>query len=79
MTRDELLAAAQAELRKHDFSTFVANPPSIAEGGKGVVVPGCSHCRVRVSTISQFVEHLAVDVLPNIVDDAIGLREPGME
>ena len=79
MTRDELLAAAQSELRKHDFSTFVDHSPSVAQGGKGVVVPGCPNCEKRLGTISQFIEHLAVDVLPGFFDDDFGLREPGME
>jgi hypothetical protein len=47
--------------------------------GNGVAVPGCPNCRKRLHTIAQFVEHLANDVLPDIVDDAIGLKEPGME
>jgi len=79
VTRDELLAAAQTELRKHDFSTYIENPPSIANGGSGVVVPGCPHCAKRLSTISQFIEHIAVDVVPAFFDEEFGLREPGME
>ena len=34
------------------------------QGGRGVVVPGCSLCRKRLNTSSQFVDHLANDVLP---------------
>lgn len=79
VTREQKIAAAQTELRKHDFSTFVENPPSIAKGGMGAVVPGCPHCEKRLSTISQFIEHLAVDVLPGFFDEDFGLREPGME
>jgi hypothetical protein len=79
VTCDELLAAAQSELRKHDFSTFVDHSPAVAQGGKGVVVPGCPHCEKRLGTISQFIEHLAVDVVPAFFDEEFGLRESGME
>src|SRR5260370_16566663 len=30
-----LLRALQQEIRRHDFSCFVDQPPSVAEGGKG--------------------------------------------
>jgi hypothetical protein len=33
----------------------------------------------RLNTISQFIEHLAVDVVPAFFDEEFGLREPGME
>ena len=38
MLKSELLAAIQREIHSHDFSHFVDEPPSIAEGGKGIVV-----------------------------------------
>jgi hypothetical protein len=41
MLKSELLRAIQQEIHRHDFSHFVENPPSVAQGGKGVVVPGC--------------------------------------
>jgi hypothetical protein len=47
---------------------FVDEPPSIAQGGKGVVTPGCPACEKRIYTNSQFVQHLAVEVLPGVVD-----------
>ena len=40
MLKPELLAALQKEIYRHDFSQFVDEPPTIAEGGKGVVVAG---------------------------------------
>jgi hypothetical protein len=40
------------------MDTFVVNPPSIAQGGKGVVVPGCSICKVRMETHTQFMRHV---------------------
>ena len=30
------------------------NPPSTAQGGKGVVVPGCPPCLKRINTMAQF-------------------------
>jgi len=33
-----LLSAIQKEIQRHDLSYFVDNPPSVAQGGKGVVV-----------------------------------------
>lgn len=69
------LKEAQAELQRHTFDFFVDNPPSIAEGGKGVVTPGCPACRKRLQTVNQFVSHLAEDVLPVFLSE----REPGEE
>jgi hypothetical protein len=63
-----LLAAIQQEIRRHDFSHFVDNPPSMAQGGKGVVVPGCPHCRKQINTIGQFLDHLADDAMPALLD-----------
>jgi hypothetical protein len=42
MFKSELLAALRKEIHRHDFSHFVDEPPSIAQGGKGVVVAGLS-------------------------------------
>jgi hypothetical protein len=33
-------SGGQEEIHKHDFSHFIDEPPSVAQGGKGVVVPG---------------------------------------
>jgi hypothetical protein len=63
-----LLAAIQQEIRRHDFATFVDRPPSVAQGGMGVVVPGCPLCRKRINTRPQFLDHLANDVLPPLLD-----------
>jgi len=41
MLKSELLRAIQQEIQRHDFSHFVENPLAVAQGGKGVVVPGC--------------------------------------
>jgi len=49
MTKAELLRALQTEIHRHTFDYFVENPPSMAEGGKGVVVPGCPPCQKRIN------------------------------
>jgi hypothetical protein len=38
----KLLSEIQAEIYRHDFNTFVDEPPSVAQGGRGVVVLGAS-------------------------------------
>jgi hypothetical protein len=45
-----------------------SEPPSIAQGGKGVVVPGCPACKKRINTTSQFLDHLAYDAIPPLID-----------
>ncbi len=39
MQKSVLLRALQQEIRRHDFNYFVDQPPSVAQGGRGVVVP----------------------------------------
>jgi hypothetical protein len=63
-----LLAAIQKEIQRHDLSYFVDSPPSVAQGGKGVVVSGCPTCRKRINTVIQFLDHLANDVMPALID-----------
>jgi hypothetical protein len=63
-----LLRAIQQEIRRHDFNYFIHEPPAIAQGGKGVVVPGCPVCMKRINTMSQFLDHLADDVLPALIE-----------
>jgi hypothetical protein len=46
----------------------VDTPPSIAQGGNGVVTPGCPACRKRLFTMANFMDHLADDVLPPLSD-----------
>jgi hypothetical protein len=64
MRKSALLAAIQQEIQRHDFSYFVENAPSIAEGGKGVVVSGCPSCRKRINSMRQFLDHLCNDAMP---------------
>ena len=66
-----ILKAAQRELSRHSWEHFVDNPPSIAQGGKGVVVPGCPACSKVINTTNGFVEHLANDVLPGILETVV--------
>jgi hypothetical protein len=68
MLKSELLRLLQREIRKHDFDYFVDEPPSFAQGGRGVVVPGCPACRKQFQTMSQYLDHLADDVLPKVID-----------
>jgi hypothetical protein len=68
MKKSELHAALRKEIHRHDFSTFVDEPPSVAQGGKGIVTPGCPACKKRFGTMPQFLDHLTDDVLPAILD-----------
>ena len=58
MLSETILAIIRHEMHRHRFDTFVDEPPSIAQGGKGIVVSGCSLCRVQFRTTEQYVEHL---------------------
>lgn len=58
MKKSELLRALQGEIRSHTFDYFVENPPAMANGGHGVVVPACPACRKRINTMAQFLDHL---------------------
>jgi hypothetical protein len=73
MLSETIIAIIQAEMRRHKFDTYVDEPPSVAHGGKGVVVPGCSICRVRLNTAGQFVDHLSEAVVRAVHEVA---REP---
>jgi hypothetical protein len=66
-----LIAAIQSELRRHSWDTFVDQPPSIAHGGEGIVVVGCPACRKKLYTVSQFIEHLARDVIPKVIQSEL--------
>jgi hypothetical protein len=68
MLKSALLAAIQWEIYRHDFGTYIENPPTIAQGGKGVVVPGCPACKKRIHSMNEFLHHLAEDVMPQLLD-----------
>jgi hypothetical protein len=77
MDKAKIVLTAKKELMRHLWDSFVDEPPSVAEGGKGVVVEGCPRCRMLLNTTDQYLRHLADDVLPKILDrvlaDATGL------
>jgi hypothetical protein len=58
------------------FSTFVDGEKTVAQGGNGVVVPGCPKCKKRFVTMPQFLDHLAHDVIPALVDRLAAEAEP---
>ncbi len=67
MKKSDLLHALQSEIRRHRFDTFLGEKPSMANGG-GVAIPGCSACQKRINTMAQFLDPLADDVLPGVVE-----------
>ena len=40
----------------------------MAQGERGIVTPGCPNCKKRFGTMPQFLDYLAHDVLPPLVD-----------
>lgn len=68
MQKSALLAAIQKEIHRHDFSYFVDESPSVAQGGKGIVVAGCPTCKKRINTMTQFLVHLTQDAMPALID-----------
>jgi hypothetical protein len=73
MDKAKILAAAKTELCRHSWNTFVDEPPTVAQGGKGVVIPGCPLCKKRINTEAQYLRHLADDVLPVILRQAFAI------
>jgi hypothetical protein len=70
--KSALLLAIQKEIHRHDLSYFVSDPPSVAQGGRGVVVSGCPACRKRINTMTQFLDHLTQDAMPALIDQLTG-------
>jgi hypothetical protein len=68
---DAKLQAAQEELMRHHWDTFSTQPLTIAQGGTGVIVPGCVACKKLLYTNNQYLSHLALDVLPEILEKAM--------
>ena len=50
------------------FGKEVDTPPSIAQGGNGVVTPGFPACQKRLFTMANFMDHLADDAGTFVVD-----------
>jgi hypothetical protein len=55
------------------LQTYQVRDKSIAEGGRGVVIPGCEPCKKRINTEAQLLQHLADDVLPVILRKAFAI------
>ena len=70
MDKAKILQEAKAELERHVWVAFVEGKATVALGGTGVVVSGCEACRERFGTNSQYLRHLADDVLPAIIEGA---------
>jgi hypothetical protein len=68
MLKSELLNAIQKEIRRHHFDTFMDEPPSIAQGGHGVMTPGCKTCRKNLFTTPEFIDHICNDALPKLIE-----------
>ena len=69
-TKTQNFSISKDELMRHTWDTFVDEPPSVAAGGNGVVIPGCPACRKRINTNDQYLRHLSDDVLPIILRKA---------
>ena len=68
MQQSVLLRELQKEIRRHDLSTFVEDPPSVAQGGKGVTVPGGPCCKETMRHNRTVLDHLTNDVLPTVIN-----------
>jgi hypothetical protein len=77
MDKHKMLAEAKAELERHVWGTFVEGRASVTLGGTGVIVSGCEACRKRFGTNSQYLRHLADDVLPGIIEGAFSAGRKG--
>ena len=69
-TKTRIFQSAKSELMRHGWDVYTDNPPSVVEGGIGVVVPGCTACKKRINTSDQYLRHLSDDVLPIILRKA---------
>ena len=54
-TKVRIFQSAKNELMRHVWDTFVNDPPSVAQGGSGVVIPRCPACHKRLYTVGQFL------------------------
>jgi hypothetical protein len=71
MDREKIIQEAKAELERHIWGRFVEGKATVALGGPGIVVSGCEACRKRFGTNSQYLRHLADEVLPGIIESAL--------
>ena len=77
MLKYKLLDAIQKEIYRHDFGTFVDEPPLTSQG-QGVVVAGCPACRKRLQSMNEFLDHLAKDAMPSLLDRLSSEKAEGM-
>jgi hypothetical protein len=59
MDRAKLLEIVRSEFHKHRFDFYAESVP---HSNRPVIVPGCPLCKVRLQTVSQFVDHLCEKV-----------------
>ena len=57
---EALIAMVQKEILRHSWSYFSIN----ANAERKITVSGCPVCKVELTTTTQFVEHIANDVVP---------------
>jgi hypothetical protein len=76
----------EADVQKSDLLAAKRNSPSrpfvfcgqstmSRTGRKGVVVSGCPACEKRINTMTQFLDHLANDVMPALIDRLVTNRK----
>lgn len=65
--RARILLAAKSEMHRHRWDFFVDRLSS-GQDGKEIRVLGCMGCRKRLSTTSEFVDHLYEVALPRIIE-----------
>lgn len=59
MDRTRILEIVRAEFHKHHFDYYAE---SVSGSNRKNTVPGCTICKVRLHTVSQFVDHLEAKV-----------------
>jgi hypothetical protein len=68
MMDDTRLQAAQEELMRQHWDVFRTEALTVAHGGTAVIVPSCVACRKLLYTSNQYLSHLVLDVLPNVLE-----------
>jgi hypothetical protein len=51
------------EILRHDFDCFVGNKAATA-----LSCHGCPACKKRINTMNQFLDHLAEDAMPALIE-----------
>jgi hypothetical protein len=70
MDKAEIVAAVQKEFAKHNFDTFVDEPPS-GPGRKRSSRSRLLLLPERIQTVGQIIDQVSKDVLPGIVETAV--------